>query len=354
LVNSPTRSTGILADYDTAFAGSFAGYLNREKDGECSMLNFGGGEGNARSTGATAVRHSTPSCSGPPATGATSAAEEMEWHNRDVDTVHHHQDGSAWAAFTFIVWATPATTTPSPVKPPKGIPGGRMSSHTFIEGHLNYYFLTGDLRSLKPPGAPQTPRLYETRNYASPIAAIQAGTSFSPWRCTTPPTSTFYLTPRIIVERVLERQTADSGWRLRCSGPATVCRAHGNAGSWLEFSDRARHYYEATRDGWPRAPSSVARISDRRRVAAGDRRLRYTSCPKSFTGAWSNFLLFDGIVFAHQRTKDAKLRQVLYRGTPSALKTMVGWGKGFTQYTREAPHFLGYLAELREGESASR
>jgi len=74
---------------------------------------------------------------------------------------------------------------------------------------------------------------------------------------------------------------------------------------------------------------------------------RYTSCPRTSKGAWSNFLLFDGIAFAHRQTGDEKLRNVLKRGTGSAVQNMTGWGKGFTQYTRVAPHFIGYLASLR-------
>jgi hypothetical protein len=62
----------------------------------------------------------------------------------------------------------------------------------------------------------------------------------------------------------------------------------------------------------------------------------------------SNFLLFDGIAFAHQRTQDARLRQVLLAGTETAVKDMPSMGKSFTQYTRVTPHFIGYLAELQE------
>jgi hypothetical protein len=73
---------------------------------------------------------------------------------------------------------------------------------------------------------------------------------------------------------------------------------------------------------------------------------RYTSCPKTKPGPWSNFLLFDGIVYAYRQTGDPKLRDVLIAGTGSAVKSMTAMGKGFTQYTRVAPHFIGDLAEL--------
>ena len=92
------------------------------------------------------------------------------------------------------------------------------------------------------------------------------------------------------------------------------------------------------------------------------RGFRYTSCPKSQMGAWSNFLLFDGIVFAHRRTGDENLRNVLVAGTPAALATMAAtgdkavsaWGKGFSQYTRVVPHFIGHLADLQAQPGAAR
>lgn len=87
----------------------------------------------------------------------------------------------------------------------------------------------------------------------------------------------------------------------------------------------------------------------------------YTSCPKSNTGVGYNFRLFDGIVFAHQRTHDPKLREVLLLGTDGALTSMPGgrnplkgmeWGKAFTQQIRVTPHFIDYLVQLT-GEARS-
>ncbi len=66
-----------------------------------------------------------------------------------------------------------------------------------------------------------------------------------------------------------------------------------------------------------------------------------------------NFLLFDGIAFAHQHTQDARLRQVLLAGTEAAVKNLPSMGKLFTQYTRVTPHFIGYLAELQERAAAT-
>ncbi len=36
------------------------------------------------------------------------------------------------------------------------------------------------------------------------------------------------------------------------------------------------------------------------------------------------------------------------RSSVAAVLLTAGWGKGFTQYTRVAPGFLGYLADLQK------
>jgi hypothetical protein len=80
---------------------------------------------------------------------------------------------------------------------------------------------------------------------------------------------------------------------------------------------------------------------------------RYTSCPVSSKGPWSNFLLFDGIGYAYRLSQkagkpDAKLAQHLAKGTDPAISAMSGMGKSFSQFIRVAPHFIGLLSELRE------
>ena len=135
-------------------------------------------------------------------------------------------------------------------------------------------------------------------------------------------------------------------------------RHQGNAGFMVGvLLTGMRHYFEATGDN--RVADSIVRGA---RFLVNDmfipevKGFRYTSCPKSSSGAWSNFLLFDGIVFAHRRTGDARLREILLLGTDGALETMTeagkrdgaAWGKGFTQYTRVVPHFLFHLAVLKE------
>jgi hypothetical protein len=93
------------------------------------------------------------------------------------------------------------------------------------------------------------------------------------------------------------------------------------------------------------------------------RGFRYTSCPRSSTSVAFNFRLFDGMVFAHRRSGDERLRQVLLQGTESALDTMPGgrdpargmeWGKSFTQQIRVTPHYLDALVRLRNEAGPAR
>ena len=363
---APVSATGILADYDAAFSASFANYLAmREKNREYGMLNFGDWWGEREINWGNSEYDTQHAFLLQFArTGDLRyfrAAEEMEWHNRDIDTVHHHRDRTrVGGVYLHCVGHTGDYYPSSPV-PGKGINEGRFSiSHTFIEGHLDYYFLTGDRRSLET--ALRTAARHntlETRNYdftncRNPgwhlILAMAA------YNATGDP---FHLNAaRIIVERVLERQTEDGGWRRQLVPGHCHClpRHHGEAGFMVGILlTGLRYYYEATGD--ERVARSIERgahyLIDDMWVpeVAG---FRYTSCPRTNAGAWSNFLLFDGIVFAHRRTGDAKLGEVLRRGAPAAIKTMDGWGKGFTQYTRVAPHFVGYLDELLRRERAAR
>ena len=176
----------------------------------------------------------------------------------------------------------------------------------------------------------------------------------------------FYLNAaHMIVDRVLERQTPDGGWKRQMVPGHCFCtpRHQGNAGFMVGvLLTGLRHYYDATGD--ERAAGSIvkgARFLVNEMWVPEARGFHYTSCPKSSVGPWSNFLLFDGIVFAHRRTGDAKLGEVLAAGTASALETMSAsarlsnraWGKGFIQYTRVVPHYLDHLAGLQEKAAAS-
>ncbi|GIW56451.1 MAG: hypothetical protein KatS3mg082_2855 [Nitrospiraceae bacterium] len=355
---APVRPSGILAEYDAAFAASFDAYLaNREKNREYGMLNFGDWWGEREINWGNSEYDTQHAFLLQWArTGDWRyfrAAEEMEWHNRDIDTVHHHRDPTrVGGVYPHVVGHTGDYYRESPV-PGKGIVASHFTiSHTFIEGHLDYYFLTGDRRSFETAALIADrydtlgTRNYDFTNCRNPGWHLIL--TIAMYNATGDP---FYLNAaRIIVDRVFERQTPDGGWRRQLVPEHCEClpRHHGNAGFMVGIlMTGLRYYWEATND--ERAARSIERAA---RFLVADLwtpevdGFRYTSCPRTQSGAWSNFLLFDGIVFAHRRTGDPVLGAVLRHGTLSALKTMHGWGKDFTQYTRVAPHFVGYLAEL--------
>jgi hypothetical protein len=357
---APPQPAGIVSLYDAAFARSFDAYLtNREKNREYGMLNFGDwwGEreinwGNSEYDTQHAfflqfVR-----------TGDFRyfrAAEEVEWHNRDVDAVHYHTDKTRLGGvYLHCVGHTGDCYPESPV-PGKGIPQGRMSvSHTFIEGHLDYYFFTGDRRSFDT--ARSTADRYdtlETRNYDFTNCRNPGWHLILTMAMHNATGDRFYLNAaKIIVDRVLERQTSDGGWQRQlvpghCNCPPP--RHRGNAGFMVGvLMSGLKKYYDATADEHvAQSIEKAARflVADLWTPAVSG--FRYTSCPRTQPGTGSNFLLFEGIVFAYERTQDPKLRAVLLAGTDAAVKNMASFGKGFTQYTRVTPHFIDRLARLK-------
>jgi hypothetical protein len=265
------------------------------------------------------------------------------------------------------------TARPTAGAPNGGFANGSPKSHfavdhTFVEGHFDYYFLTGDRRSFDTALSTADrydsyfTKDYDFNNCRQPgwhlILAMAA------YNATNDP---YYLNAaKMVVERVLERQTSNGGWKRQMVPGHCFCtpRHEGNAGFMVGvLLTGMRHYYEATRD--ERVADSIVKgahfLIDDMWVPEA-RGFRYTSCPKSQVGAWSNFLLFDGIVFAHRRTGEEKLRQVLVAGTDGALDAMTGtskrqgaaWGKGFTQFTRVVPHFVDHLAMLKAQSRGAR
>jgi hypothetical protein len=222
-------------------------------------------------------------------------------------------------------------------------------------------FLTGDERSL------DTARLiadayggaYVT-NYDFTNCRIPGWhliLSMAVYRATGDP---FYLNAcRIIVDRVLERQTltdehgvAGGGWRRMMVPGHCLCtpRHYGNAGFMVGvLLTGLRHFHQETGD-----PAVAEAIQRGARYLVADmwipevRGFRYTSCPKSSSGPWSNLLLFDSISYAYRLSPDPVLARVMMEGTDSGIGAISGFGKSFSQRIRVAPHCLDVLQELRD------
>ena len=291
----------------------------------------------------------------------------MEWHNRDVDAVHYHRDklveGGVWAHAIGHTgdYYTERPTAGAPAGGfREGSPKSHMAAdHTFVEGHFDYWFLTGDRRSLET--AERIVDRYDsyyTRNYDFNNCRqpgwhlIMSMAAYSATR------DRFYLNAaKIVVDRVLERQTSDGGWQRELVPGHCYCtpRHRGNAGFMVGvLLTGMKYYYGATGDD--KVADSIVRgahflIHDM--WVPEVKGFHYTSCPKSNVGPSYNFRLFDAIVFAHRRTGDAGLREVLLAGTDPAVASMNGSGKGFTQQTRVTPHFINHLVLLKEQASAA-
>lgn len=368
----------VVRDYDKNVTDTFTAYLaNREKNREFGFLNFGDwwGErlvnwGNteydtqhalflqfARSGDLRFLR----------------AGEEAEMHNRDVDTVHEHSNASRiGSVYMHCIGHVGDYYAKSPLPDPnQGILGGGFTvTHTWCEGHMDHYFLTGDRRSL------ETGRKIAD-HYASYglmdydfTNAREAGwhliLTMAVYRATGDP---FYLNAaRIITERVLERQTPEpifnthgGGWRrMLIPGHCTCLQPHyGNAGFMVGvLLTGLKLVHLETRD--PRVAESIIHgahflIDDMWEEDVGG--FRSTSCPKSSKGPFSNFMMFDGIGYAYHLSQqagqpDQKLAEHLRKGTAPAIKPMTSMGKHFSQFARVSPHFIGLLAELSEEQDA--
>jgi len=298
------------------------------------------------------------------------AGDEAETHNRDVDTVHYHtraeRIGCAYSHCIGHVGDYLAKS-PLPGKDQGTARGGFSVSHTWCEGHMDHYFLTGDRRSYETAikiadhyGIYRFVNNYDFSNCRD--SGWHLILTMAVYRATGDP---FYLNAaRIIVERVLERQTpkpkfntAGGGWRRMMVPGHCLCEpAHyGNAGFMVGvLLTGLKWYHLETAD--PRVAQSIIMGAN---FLADDMWVeeiggfRYTSCPVSSKGPWSNFLHFDGIGYAYRLSQnaghpDAKLAHVLRKGTDPAIENMRGMGKSFSQFIRVAPHFIGLLSELRE------
>ena len=371
-VADPTRP--VVAEYDKKVGATLDAYLaNRERNREYGLFNFGDWWGE-RVINWGNVEYDTQHAfflqfarSGD--LRFLQAGEEAEVHNRDVDTVHHHANpervGCVYAHCIGHVGDYLAKS-PLPLANQGTARGSFTVSHTWCEGHMDHYFLTGDRRSLETGMAiADHYGTWELQDYDFSNCRVPGWhliLTLGVYRATGDP---FYLNAaKIIVERVLERQTPKAkfntkggGWRRMLVSGHCLCEpAHyGNAGFMVGVLLTGLKWYHLE-TGDPRVADSIRMgahflIDDMWAGEAGG--FRYTSCPKSSKSTGANFLVFDGIGYAYRLScqagkPDLKLARHLAAGTDPAISAMNGMGKSFGMYIRVAPHFLDLLTELRE------
>ncbi len=349
-----SSASDLVKRYDSGFEHGFAALLqNRQDNRSFGMMNFGDWWGEREVNWGNSeydTQHSLLLQF--VRTGDWRyfrAGEQAEWHNRDVDTVHQNQNpqmiGGVWE---HKVGHTGGYFPGNPI-PRMAEPGDMTPSHTFIEGHFDYYFLTGDRRSLETA-------LLTADRYCGPvsrnfdlISGRQGGwllmLAVAAYNATGDP---YYLNfAHIVFERVLEMQTEDGGWRRKLARGHCDCipRHMGNVGFMVGIlMSSLRLYYEATGD--ERAADSILKAA---RFVVKDmwmpevKAFRYTSCPK--TAPSSGYLDLDGLAFAYARTGDPALAGPLQILTERLTGKLSGFGKSFTQCTRQAPRFIDFAAQ---------
>jgi hypothetical protein len=350
-----------LSSYDAAFAKGFDAYLHhREKNREYGMLNFGDWWGE-RGINWGNIEYDTQH------------AFLLQWartgqaryfrpgvqaanHHMDVDLIHHSpQPERVGRVYAHCIGHTGNYYRTSPVKG-KGSTGGYISvSHTWTEGFLDDYLLTGDRRAYE--AATMIANSYDsfgTRNYDFTNCRIPGWhliLSMAMYRATRDP---FHLNAcHIIMDRVLERQTPDGGWRRQMvpGHCRHLPRHHGNAGFMIAvLMTGMRWYHQETND--PCVLDSIHRAAH---FLVDDmweeevKGFRYTSCRGTSAGVWGNFMACDGLGYAARLKRDATLARVARTGIKASIAAGIGgMGKGLSQATRVLPHVLYHLDELEK------
>jgi hypothetical protein len=366
-------TTGLLAQYDAAFRAGFAQYMrDRASERAYGMLNFGDwygervinwGNGEYDSQKALLVQFLRTGD-----VGYFLPGEEMEWHNRDVDTVQYHRDKTrAGGVYHHAIGHTGGYYAVTPIAGQGIAPGILTVDHVYTEGHLVYYFLTGDRYSMET--ARKIADRYgtlDTRNYDffdSRVAGWHLLLTTAVYKATLDP---FYLNAaKIIVERVLERQTPNGGWDRWpiCAHPDRP--PHAGELSYMVgvLLTGMTRYHEVTNEA--RVAASITRGV---RYLMSDawvpelHGFRYAICPLELPTSGLdplNFLVLAGVALAHRETGEPKFRMVLIEATQKTLASLLhmgeqpgerALGKMLGLFTSPTPHVIGYVASLAESK----
>jgi hypothetical protein len=371
----------LVKSYNEKTASSFQNYLaQREKQHEFGLMNYGDWWGE-RAINWGNVEYDTQHAFllQFARTGDVNffrAAADAAIHNRDIDTVHHgivapgehfsigggHYPASAAAVGR--VWEhsvghtggyfdkNPVTGATTLFAPSGMIESVFSSSHTWTEGHYEYYFLTGDTRSLQTANnIADVYDFYGTINYDFGNCRVPGWHlifTIGAYDATDDP---FYLNAaRIIVDRVLERQTPDGGWdRLLTRGHCEHNPAHvGNAGFMVGvLMSGLKYYAESTGD--KQVKDSVVKaahfmINDMWIPESGA--FRYTSCPATRPAPGLNLLIAEGVAYAWRQSKEPELRRITLDAMNVVVEQMDGKGKNISMELRSTARQLFDVVEM--------
>ena len=348
-------------DYERAVMQALDAYLaNREFQREYGMLNFGDWYGE-RTYNWGNHEYDTPHCfllqfARTGERGFFDIGEEAVWHMMDVDMVHYHKDARMLGAVYVHSLCHVGDYYPSGYKPPSIPREGFTVSHTWVQGLIDYYFLTGCSRALEAARMiADRYDTYYTINYDFTNCRIPGWHLILTLGMYEATGDEFYLnSARIIVERVLERREPNGGW-IRCLVPGhcrCMPRHKGAAGFMVGIllSGLKRYHLLTGDDKVARAIVDAARwiVAD---TWMPDREaFRYTSCPN--TGTISGNMLWEGIAYAVRLSGDEHLQRVLLTDMRNEIGRRFGRGRGLgksiSMFLRFSPYVLHEF--LRVGE----
>ena len=359
----PAIKADLFADYEAKISQGFEGYLKNREDGrEYGMLNFGDWWGERRWNWGNSEYD-------------TAFAFFLQWarsgdrrwfeeacraalHHRDIDTCHASADPvNLGGVYAHCIGHTGDYY-------PDGFRQGAISrgnfsvSHTWVDGFLLHHFLTGDARSLETARlvADRYDRHY-IRNYDFTNCRNTGWHLIHSMAMYHATGDRFYLNgAHIIVERTLERQTPDGGWRRMLVPGHCYCeppRHTGNAGFMVGILLHGlKLYHQATGD--PKVAGAIVNgaefLIDEMWVDA-EAGFRYTSCPHSSLSTDNFHRGIDGIAYAWRISRNPRFEPVLRSATQKAIDTLNPFGKSISASLRVAPNVLYDVGPLMDDQS---
>jgi len=356
--NMPVGGSFWAGYFDRAMDGGFAAYLkDREDTHSYGILNFGDWWGERKynwgnieyDTQHALLQHFVRTAD----IRYLYAGEQAARHNGDVDTVHFHSDahrvGGVYAhclGHTGNYYGRDFVDGGSPY-------GGFSVSHTWSEGDLEGFLLTGDRRSLET--ALLVTDFYDGRylnNYDFTNCRVPGWhliLTLATHRATGDP---YYLNAaRIVTDRVIERERPGGGWRRHMVPGHCHCtpRHHGNAGFMVGVLMRGlKDMHLATGD--ERLPPIIIRAAKKmveEMWVTEKQGFRYTSCQKTSPASGMNLTSAEGFGYAVTLSDgDTGLVGIFEGGMIRALRGLSGMGKSISHATRGTPHALRDLQNL--------
>lgn len=269
-------------------------------------------------------------------------------HHRDVDTCHVSVDEiNRGGVYRHCIGHTGGYYPNGLEIKGASLSGQLTVSHTWVDGFLLHYFLTGDVRSLETAKmAADRWDSHYTRSYDFINCRNNGWHLIHSMAMYNATYDQFYLNAaHIVVARTLERQGEDGGWgRMLVPGHCTCNspRHTGEAGFMIGIIlDGLRLYHQAT--GNQSVADSIIRgaqylIDDMWLEEEGD--FLGTSCPLSGAGTREIAQYLGGISYAWRISGSSQMESVLDRGVQRMIDELDPVGRLMSANLRAIPKIL--------------